>query len=165
MEDDAVHTRLAGPTQSVEQTEPSTDPSTEPSTKPSTKPSTTPLAKRGRILLVDDEAVFAGALQRLLSHEYDVTLLTSGRDALDQVRAGARFDVILCDLVMPMVSGIELHAELRHIAPEQADRIIFLTGGAFTGRFQQFLDSIANCWFEKPCNLQELRAAIRRTVR
>lgn len=119
---------------------------------------------RGRILLVDDEAVFAGALQRLLSHEHDVTLVTSGRDALDQLRAGSRFDVILCDLMMPEVSGIELHSELGRIAPDQADRIIFLTGGAFAERLQQFLDSTSNCWFEKPCNLQELRAAIRRAV-
>jgi CheY-like chemotaxis protein len=123
-----------------------------------------PFGDRGQILLVDDEVVFAGALQRLLSHEHDVTLVTSGRDALDQLLSGVRFDVILCDLVMPGVSGIELHTELRRIAPDQADRIIFLTGGAFSGRFQQFLDSVSNSWFEKPCNLQELRAAIRRAV-
>jgi CheY-like chemotaxis protein len=148
MEDDAARTGITG-SQSIER---GIDP-------------LDPLARRGRILLVDDEAVVAGALQRLLSHEHDVTLVTSGRDALDQLRAGARFDVILCDLVMPGVSGIELHSELRRIAPDQADRMIFLTGGAFSGRFQQFLDSIANCWFEKPCNLQELRAAIRRALR
>jgi CheY-like chemotaxis protein len=148
MEDDAARTGITG-SQSIER---GIDP-------------LDPLARRGRILLVDDEAVVAGALQRLLSHEHDVTLVTSGRDALDQLRAGARFDVILCDLVMPGVSGIELHSELRRIAPDQADRMIFLTGVAFSGRFQQFLDSIANCWFEKPCNLQELRAAIRRALR
>lgn len=116
---------------------------------------------RPRVLLIDDEALIAGALQRVLSSEHDVTLLTSGRDALDGLRAGTRFDVILCDLVMPEVSGIEVHAELARIAPDQADRMIFLTGGAFSGRFEQFLNKIANPWFEKPCNLQELRAAIR----
>jgi CheY-like chemotaxis protein len=120
--------------------------------------------RRARVLLIDDEAVIAGALQRVLSHEHDVTLLTSGRNALDALRAGTRFDVILCDLVMPEVSGIDVHAELERIAPDQAQRMIFLTGGAFSGRFQQFLARIANPWFEKPCNLQELRAAIRRAV-
>lgn len=120
--------------------------------------------RRGRVLLVDDEVVFAGALQRLLSHEHDVTLVTSGREALDLLRSGVRFDVILCDLAMPEVSGIELHSELGRLAPDQADRIIFLTGGAFAERYQQFLDSISNCWFEKPCNLQALRAAIRQAV-
>jgi CheY-like chemotaxis protein len=133
-------------------------------TAPSTERSIEPMGERGRILLIDDEAVFAGALQRLLSHEHDVTLADSGRAALDQLRTGTRFDVILCDLIMPGVSGIELHSELRRVAPDQADRIIFLTGGAFSGRFQQFLDSVANRWFEKPCNLQELRAAIRDAV-
>lgn len=137
---------------------------TAPSIHPSGAPSTEPVGERGRILLIDDEAVFAGALQRLLSHEHDVTFASSGRAALDQLRIGTRFDVILCDLVMPGVSGIELHSELRRLAPDQADRIIFLTGGAFSGRFQEFLDGVANRWFEKPCNLQELRTAIRDAV-
>jgi CheY-like chemotaxis protein len=122
------------------------------------------LVEQGRLLIVDDEAVFAGSLQRLLASEHDVTVLTSGRAALERLCAGERFDAIVCDLVMPGTSGAELHAELTRRVPDQAQRMIFLTGGAVSRRAQQFLESVANHWFEKPCNLQELRAAIRRQI-
>jgi CheY-like chemotaxis protein len=122
------------------------------------------IAGQGRLLIVDDEEVFAGSLQRLLSNEHEVTVVASGRAALDRLCAGEQFDAIVSDLMMPGTSGVDLHAELRRIAPEQAERIIFLTGGVVSRRAQQFLESVANCWFEKPCNLQELRAAIRRQI-
>jgi len=122
------------------------------------------LAGHGRVLIIDDEAVFAGSLERLLSSEHEVTAVTSGRAALERLCAGERFDAIVCDLVMPGTSGAELHAELTRRAPDQAERMIFLTGGVFSRRAQQFLESVANHWFEKPCNLQELRAAIRRQI-
>ena len=118
-------------------------------------------ARRGKLLIVDDEALFSGSLRRLFSNEYDVTVMNSGREALDRMRAGERFDVIVCDLMMPEISGVELHGELLRIAPEQTDRMIFLTGGAFSRSSQQFLDGVTNRWFEKPCNLHELRDAVR----
>jgi PAS domain S-box-containing protein len=123
-----------------------------------------PFERRGRMLLVDDEVMFAGSLRRLFSGEHDVTVVSSGRHALDRITAGERFDVILCDLMMPEINGVELHAELRRVAPDQADGMIFLTGGAFSRSAQQFLERITNRWFEKPCDLQELRAAVRRAV-
>jgi len=124
----------------------------------------TDIAGQGRVLIVDDEEVFAGSLQRLLSSEHEVTVLTSGHAALDRLRGGEQFDAIVCDLLMPRTSGFDLHTELRRIAPEQAERIIFLTGGVVSLRAQQFLEKVTNRWFEKPCNLQELRAAVRQQI-
>jgi len=118
--------------------------------------------RRGKLLIVDDEALFSGSLRRLFSNEYDVTVMNSGREALSRLRAGERFDVIVCDLMMPEISGAELHAELLRIAPEQTDRMIFLTGGAFSLSSQHFLDGVTNRWFEKPCNLHQLRDAVRK---
>jgi CheY-like chemotaxis protein/two-component sensor histidine kinase len=123
-----------------------------------------PAPQRGKLLIVDDEPLFSGSLRRLFSNECDVTVMHSGRDALDQLRAGERFDVILCDLMMPEISGVELHAALLCTSPEQARRMIFLTGGAFSRSSEHFLESIQNPWFEKPCNLQELRSAVRRLI-
>lgn len=120
--------------------------------------------RRGRLLIVDDELVFLGSLRRLFSNEHDVFVANRGRNALDLLRAGQRFDAILCDLLMPEVTGVELYTELRRIAPDQADCMIFLTGGAFSESSQQFLDGISNRWFEKPCNLEQLRAAVREVV-
>jgi DNA-binding response OmpR family regulator len=121
-------------------------------------------ARRARLLIVDDEVVFSGSLRRLLSNEHEVSVANRGRDALGLMHDGLRFDAILCDLVMPEVSGIELYRELRRIAPDQADCVIFLTGGAFSEHAQHFLDGIPNPWFEKPCNLDTLRAAVREVV-
>jgi CheY-like chemotaxis protein len=123
-----------------------------------------PRKRRGRLLIIDDEVVFSGSLRRLFSSEHDVTVVNRAREALDQLRAGERYDAILCDLVMPEVSGIDLYIELQQIAPEQAGCMVFLTGGSFSERSQQFLDAIANPWFEKPCNLEQLRTAIREVV-
>jgi PAS domain S-box-containing protein len=127
-------------------------------------PAREPAPQRGKLLIVDDEPLFSGSLRRLFSNECDVTVMHSGRDALDQLRAGERFDVILCDLMMPEISGVELHTALLCTSPEQARRMIFLTGGAFSRSSEHFLESIQNPWFEKPCNLQELRSAVRRLI-
>jgi DNA-binding response OmpR family regulator len=121
-------------------------------------------ARRGRLLIVDDEVVFSGSLRRLFSNEHEVSVANRGNDVIGLLRDGERFDAILCDLVMPEVSGIDLYKELRRIAPDQADCVIFLTGGAFSEHAQHFLDGIANPWFEKPCNLELLRAAVREVV-
>lgn len=117
--------------------------------------------RRSRLLIIDDEVVFSGSMRRLFSGEHEVTVANRGQDALGRVLAGERFDAILCDLLMPEVTGIDVYRELRRIAPDQADCIIFLTGGAFSDRAQHFLDGIANPWFEKPCNLETLRDAVR----
>jgi CheY-like chemotaxis protein len=128
------------------------------------EPAEGPQPRRGRLLIIDDEVVFSGSLRRLFSNEHEVTVVNRGRDALDQLRAGERYHAILCDLVMPEVTGIELYLELQRLAPDQAERMIFLTGGAFSEKSQQFLDGIGNRWFEKPCNLEQLRAAVREVV-
>jgi CheY-like chemotaxis protein len=66
------------------------------------------------------------------------------RDALAKFRAGERYDVVLCDLMMPEMTGMDLHAELSHSHPEDARRIIFVTGGAFTSRAREFLENVPN---------------------
>ena len=120
--------------------------------------------RRGRLLIVDDEVMFSGSLRRMFSNEHEVSVANHGRDVIGLLRDGERFDAILCDLVMPEVSGIDLYKELRRIAPDQADCVIFLTGGAFSEHAQHFLGEVENPWFEKPCNLELLRAAVREVV-
>jgi signal transduction histidine kinase/CheY-like chemotaxis protein len=128
---------------------------------PQTVPTT---SKRGSILIVDDEASFVNSLRRVFAIEHDVTTAGSGRHALARIQAGERFDVILCDLMMPEMTGAELHAVLGEIAPDQARRMIFVTGGAFTQASQSFIETVENPCFEKPCDLGGLRAEVRRVV-
>lgn len=121
---------------------------------------TTPLARSGRVLIIDDERIIVRAIERTLGAEHDVFSANSAGEALDRIVAGERFDVILCDLMMPKMSGIELHAALCGVAPDQAARIIFLTGGAFTARGRDFLGAIPNRWMGKPFDVHELRALV-----
>ena len=132
--------------------------------KPPTDPPKVGGRKRGKILVVDDEVLFATSLRRLFASEHAVTVVHNGREALERIESGDRFDVILCDLMMPEVTGAELHAELTKIDPDQANRMIFLTGGAFSPASQTFLERVTNLCFEKPCDIEELRAAVRRGV-
>jgi signal transduction histidine kinase len=116
--------------------------------------------RRGKILLIDDEPMVTKALLRTLSPEHDVVGTGSADEALERIGSGERFDVILCDLMMPQMTGMDLHAELSQVAGEQASRMIFLTGGAFTPRAQAFLEETSNRCIEKPFEIRHLRALI-----
>ena len=96
----------------------------------------------------------------LLRHDHDITTAPGAEEALALLRYGARFDVILCDLMMPQMTGMDLHAELERSIPEQAAVMVFLTGGAFTARAREFLDGSSRRRIEKPFDLATLRAAI-----
>jgi CheY-like chemotaxis protein len=93
-----------------------------------------------------------------------VSIVGNGREALERVQAGERYDVILCDLMMPEMTGSDLYAALTETDPDQAGRIIFITGGAFSPGAQNFLDRVPNPCFEKPCDIQKLRSAIRQQI-
>ncbi len=116
---------------------------------------------RARVLVVDDEPMMVRAIQRLLENELDVVSSTDPAGVVARVRAGERFDVILCDLMMPTVSGIEVYEAIRAVDPLQAKRVVFMTGGAFTARVCQFLDATENARIEKPVERSTLLALVR----
>jgi CheY-like chemotaxis protein len=118
-----------------------------------------PAPRRGRILVVDDEAFVVGALQRLLA-VHEVVGETEAASALERLRAGEQFDVILCDLMMPRLSGMDFHAALMQDAPAQAAKIIFMTGGAFTPAARDFLENAPNVHIQKPFDAQTLRTLV-----
>jgi CheY-like chemotaxis protein len=124
-------------------------------------PPNSPTPLRGRVLVVDDEPMIVRAIQRLLEGEHEIYLSTDPIDVVEQVRTGQRFDVILCDLMMPMMSGIDVYKAIRQVDVDQARRIVFMTGGAFTPRVLEFLDATENARIEKPLERTTLRAAIR----
>ncbi len=122
-------------------------------------------ARRGRVLVVDDEQSIGHVVRRALGHEHAVTALTSAREALEQIEAGERFDVILCDIMMPQMTGMELYAAILKAAPEQAARILFLTGGTFTPSARAFVHQTTNLWIEKPFDVRQLRALVNDKMR
>lgn len=113
-----------------------------------------------RLLVVEDDPLVAAALVRVLSPPDDVEVVTSGRDAIARVEGGARYDRILCDLMMPEASGVDVHDALSRIAPDQAARLVFMSGGAFTERTRAFLETWPGPFLEKPVDLAALRRVL-----
>ena len=104
---------------------------------------------RARILVVDDEPPLARILSAILS-EHDVTLAFSARDAIQRVAEAPPFDVILCDLQMTDLSGIDVYEHVVANRPELASRVLFMTGGVFTRRAREFMETTSCPCLEKP---------------
>ena len=113
-----------------------------------------------RILVIDDEPMLCSAVERILTVEHDVTVVQSARRALEILKDDVNFDVILSDLMMPQMTGIELHAALVRMAPELAAKMVFMTGGAFSPSASDFLAHTTNPTIDKPFR----PAALRRLV-
>ena len=122
-------------------------------------------SRRGRILVVDDEPMVSTALRRVLAEDHDVVELNRAADALARVEVGERFDLIVSDLMMPAMTGMDLHDALVKCAPDQAGKMIFLTGGAFTARARTFLDTVSNIRIEKPFDASVLCAIVNERIR
>lgn len=116
------------------------------------------------MLVVDDQPMLGRAIKRMLG-DHDVTLVTSGRDAVSAIEQGARYDVILSDLMMPEISGMELHEVIGKVAPDQVDKMVFMTGGAFTPAARNFFEHVANPTIEKPFDKAALLSVINTFLR
>jgi len=119
--------------------------------------------RRGTVLVVDDDAMVGMAIRRGLKR-HSVSVLQSANDALELIASGARFDVILCDLMMPDVTGMEFHQRLSALRPDVLHRVVFVTGGAFTPAAREFLEQIPNERVAKPFDMKGLRALVCRFI-
>ena len=115
---------------------------------------------RLRILVIDDDPLVGSALKRQLGRSHQVSVVRSAESALQALAAGVDFEVILCDLMMPEMTGIEFHAEVMRRFPRLVARIVFMTGGAFAAETRAFIASISNPCLEKPFTPEVLAAAI-----
>jgi PAS domain S-box-containing protein len=122
-------------------------------------------ARRGHILVIDDEEMLGQAIRRYRAQDHDVESVTSARHALELVAGGSRYDLVLCDLMMPQITGMEVHETVAKIDKAQADRIVFMTGGAFTERARAFFETTNNQRIEKPFDLKTLRHFVNELIR
>jgi CheY-like chemotaxis protein len=128
---------------------------------PPSRPERALARRRGRVLVVDDEALVAASVRRALASEHDVTTVVGGREALEHLAACHEYDVVVSDLLMPEITGIELWNALRERCPELAGRMVFLTGGAFTPASGEFVEAHRDACLQKPFALGELRDLVR----
>jgi signal transduction histidine kinase/CheY-like chemotaxis protein len=130
---------------------------------PAARPGEEDAGPRARILIVDDEPLVGKVLRRTLT-EHDVTVVETGAAALARLSAGERYDLVLCDLLMPGMTGMDVYRALAREHPSLARRVVFLTGGAFTSAARDFLDQEQVECVEKPFEVDALRAVIARRV-
>jgi PAS domain S-box-containing protein len=121
-------------------------------------------AGSARVLIVDDEPALASALGTFLALEHHVTVVSRADHALELLSAGEHFDAILCDVLMPGISGMDLHHELERSFPSMVSRVIFMTGASTMPRVADFLERIDNPRLEKPIDIDELKRTISAIV-
>ena len=124
----------------------------------------TPAAARRRILVIDDEPLIGTVMRRMLAAEYEVVPVTSATEGLALLQREGPFDLIMCDLMMPEMSGMDFYEALHRLDPAQADGMVFLSGGAFTAEARAFLDRVHNERMEKPFDTAALRTLIRKRL-
>jgi CheY-like chemotaxis protein len=115
-----------------------------------------PPMPRGVVALIDDEPSVLVALQRLLGPFHEVKTFTEARLALDAL-PGLKPDVIFCDVMMPEMSGTEVYHRLRTSHPMLAERLVFMTGGAFSESARDFLDEAKRPVLDKPFTAEGVR--------
>jgi len=120
-----------------------------------------PPSRQARLLVVDDEPLVARGVTRLLEGECSAEGTSSAKEALERLSKGERFDLLLCDVMMPEMSGEAFFHQLGQVAPDQRERVVFITGGAFTPEARAFLESLppGRCIF-KPLAAEVLRALV-----
>jgi PAS domain S-box-containing protein len=117
---------------------------------------------RARIAVIDDEPIVLHVVQRTLSREHDVVTFADPRQALAAIESGRPFDLVLCDLMMPYLSGEELFNRVHAVRPGLTERFVFMTGGQTHPSVQAFLTRVPNERIHKPFALPQLLAVARR---
>ena len=117
-----------------------------------------------RVLVIDDEPEVGRAVRRVL-RQHHVEVVRSGSDGLRVLRNDPTVDLVLCDLMMPNVSGMELYEMVRQEHPHLAERFVFVTGGAFSREAQDFLEDPERRVLEKPFDVSELRDLVAELAR
>jgi nitrogen fixation/metabolism regulation signal transduction histidine kinase len=121
-------------------------------------------AAHGRILVVDDENSIRAALKRLLGNAHDVVTASSGEEGQAILEKDESFDLVLCDVMMQGMSGMDLHKWLVKRNRALARQMVFITGGAFTPKASEYLSRVGNLKLEKPFDLTNLKRLVTELV-
>ncbi len=122
---------------------------------------------RAKVLVIDDDPRVARAIGRSL-RAYAVTLAPSAEDGLARIHAGERFDLVLCDLMMPGMDGLGFHAALERAGSPLLPSLVFMTGGVSSNEISRFLETCTVPCVQKPIDVEAIdrlvRARVGRTV-
>ena len=137
----------------------------EPAARPASTTAPPPVTTTTqRVLVIDDEPLVRRSISALLdAHGYAVTEAASGPDGLARTLTGEH-DVVLCDLMMPELDGVALHAAVLAERPELVRRIVFISGGAVSDRARAFIRQAGLRLLPKPFTLELLLGEIARST-
>ena len=115
-----------------------------------------------RVLIVDDEPMIREMVCDALS-QHEVTAVGDGRAALEQIEEH-EWDLILCDMFLPELSGLDVYRELEQRRPEVLEKLVFMTGGDFSRSVPRLPSGAGVRLLDKPFSLKKLRALVKRAV-
>lgn len=115
-----------------------------------------------RLLYVEDDELLRLAMRRLLQHQYEVTVAKDGQEALELIQA-RDFDIVVTDIEMPRMGGLELHFMVAQLNPILASKFIFVSGG-FDKATERRLRALPNRFLDKPYDHQTLQRAVQEVL-
>ncbi len=134
-------------------------PSQRPDTEPDASAPEAGDAPRRRVLVIDDEVEVGQSVRRILRRRHDVDVVQRADVAL-RLLDTTPFDVILCDVMMPEMTGMEFYERLGALHPELLGSVVFMSGGAFSPEAREFLKAQRGPTLEKPFETRALRKLI-----
>lgn len=116
--------------------------------------------RRARILVIDDEPLLGRTLSFMLEERHDVVVIAGGRDALRRLEHDADFDLVLCDLDMPEVTGQVVYETVSQSHPDLASRFVLMTGGACSTWSEDFLATYPGVQLDKPFTTDDVEQVL-----
>lgn len=117
-----------------------------------------------KVLVIDDEKLLGQTIQLGLEDEFDVAIETSGRAGLERLLHGEEVNLVLCDLSLPDLSGVDIHRELAEKRPELLPRFVIMTGGAVSTASRDFLERFDGPLLNKPFTLSQVEELVARLL-
>ncbi|MFH1297531.1 MAG: response regulator transcription factor [Bacteroidota bacterium] len=120
--------------------------------------------KKKKILAIDDEKSIRFIIENTFNNDFDVVTMTNGMDALFYIQSGNMPDVIICDLEMPVLNGLEFVRRLRESGFFEEIPLIMLSGKEESAEKIKCFELGADDYVLKPFNPRELLARIQRRL-
>lgn len=118
-----------------------------------------------RLLVVDDDLMMRRCLERILGTRYEVAVAESAQEALDRIRDGEDFELVLTDIMMPGKSGLSLIATLEGERPELRNKFVVMTGGGLLPDGRELRRVASLPWVDKPFSMAELLTVVEKTLK
>jgi CheY-like chemotaxis protein len=116
--------------------------------------------RQPRVLIVDDDPAVGRSLARVLAAEAHVDVTASSAEALDKIERGETFDLVVCDVMMPGMTGPQLFERVRAFDPCIAAVFVFMTGGA-SREEERRMEATGARWLTKPIEMAAVRQLLK----